>query len=107
MTLGSGETLKALNRVNPLKFVLVEKPLGRHLQPSGELFRLPQNLNLVDKSGGAGGRGQEAGQEKCRCGFSLKGKPRRRKWTAIRLGIVTTCSGAINPGLFYPLYQKD
>lgn len=57
MTLGSGETLKALNRVNPLKFVLVEKPLGRHLQPSGELFRLPQNLNLVDKSGGAGGAG--------------------------------------------------
>ena len=63
MTLGSGETLKALNRGNPLKFVLVEKPLGRHLQPSGELFRLPQNLNLVDKCGGvgagAGGRARE------------------------------------------------
>lgn len=69
MTLGSGETLKALNRVNPLKFVLVEKPLGRHLQPLGELFRLPQNLNLVDKSGGAGGGGRRQGKRNAVVGF--------------------------------------
>ena len=68
LTLGSREPWKVLNRVNLLQFSLVETLRPTPI-PSGELFCLPENLDLVDKSGGVGMEGKRQGKRNIVVGF--------------------------------------